>query len=542
MAEASPKSVVHRAFKLRLDPNSSQVSVLRQQVGAGRAAYNMMCAHNHQVRRSQLERWKELTGTGLDTTTAWDQVRKEKKTNSSLRMWGFQQFSTTVLTPEVQRHRQAAQAIADGADPAAVWSEDERYAEPWLHTVPRRVLVSGLQQCGKAFSNWIDSLTGKRQGRKVGLPRFKSKHRSQDSFTIPTPEAMGPKGFATYKRGETRSGEITDYRHVRLSHMGVIRTFDSTKRLVRALHEGGVLKSYTVSRSANRWYVSFLVERPAPQEAPKPTRRQRIAGAVGLDFGVNRLATLSTGVWVHNPRHLARAEKNIKRTQRKLARTQKGSNRRKKLVQRLARHHHTVALRRHGFLHEVTTALASSFIAIGVEGLNVAGLTASARGTVANPGKNVTQKAGLNRAILDAAPGEFRRQLDYKCRERGVAFVAVDRFFPSSQICSACGSKTKMPLAKRVYDCQQCGMLIDRDVNAAVNIGREATRLAQINRDDSSAPEGAEGKWPWTPTAHQTRPGVGDGAGVEAVRPTWSQQSSNRLLVPYSLRVQHEPI
>lgn len=143
--------------------------------------------------------------------------------------------------------------------------------------------------------------------------------------------------------------------------------------------------------------------------------------------------------------------------------------------------------------------LAGGFAAIGIEDLNVAGMTSSARGTLDKPGKNVKQKAGLNRAILDASPGEFRRQLDYKCTERGVALVAVGQFFSSSQICSACGSKTKMPLTKRVYGCQQCGMLLDRDVNAAMNILREATHLAQTNREDNSAPEGAESKWPWSP-------------------------------------------
>lgn len=499
MTETSTEpSVVHRAYKMRLDPNSAQLGVLQQQTGAARVAYNMMCAHNRAVRESQLERWKALTGAGLDSTAAWAQINEEAKTNSALKILNYQGFSN-ILTSEVQRHRVVAADIAAGADPAAVWGEEERYANPWLHTASRRVLVSGLQQCGKAFSNWFDSRSGKRQGRAMGLPRFKSKRNARESFTIPAPEAMGPKGFATYKRGEARSGEITDYRHVRLSHMGTFRTFDSTKRLVRALRSGGVLKSYTVSRSADRWYVSFLVEQTAPQKPPQPTRRQRTAGAVGIDLGVSRLATLSTGEGVYNPRHLARAEKKIKRTQRKLARTQKGSNRRKKLVQRLSRHHHTVALQRHGFLNELTTMLAGGFAAIGIEDLNVASMTASARGTVDKPGKNVRQKAGLNRAILDASPGEFRRQLDYKCTERGVALVAVDQFFPSSQICSACGSITKMPLVKRVYDCQQCGMLLDRDVNAAMNILREATRLAQANREDNSAPEGAESKWPWSP-------------------------------------------
>lgn len=531
--------VVHRGYKLRLDPNLAQLEVLRQQVGTARVAYNMMCAYTHDIQAARDGRWKELVSTGVNFSVAWDQVKKEAKANFALQYLGYQQFSK-ILTQQVARHRHAAAAIEAGADPAAVWGEEERYATPWLHTAHRRVLVSGLQMCGNSLSNWLASQSGKRKGPEMGPPQFKRKHHSRESFTIPAPEAMGPKGFATYKRGEARSGEITDYRHVRLSHMGTFRTVDSTKRLVRALRQGGKIKSYTVSRAADRWYVSFLVERPAPQNPPHPTRRQQAAGAVGLDFGINRLVTLSTGESIHNPRHLSRAEKKIKRTQRKLARTQKGSTRRKKLALRLARHQHTVARKRHGFLHELTTALAGGFAAIGVEGLNVAGLTASARGTVEKPGKNVKQKAGLNRSILDASPGEFRRQLDYKCSERGVGFVAIDRFFPSSQICSACGSKTKMPRSQRTYDCHQCGMLLDRDVNAAINVLREATRLAQIARDDSSAPEGAEGKWPWTPTARRPRPGVEDGAGVDAARPTWSQQSSNRLLVPYNVRIQSE--
>lgn len=429
MTEASTKpSVVYRRYRMRLDPNFIQLGVLRQQVGAARAAYNMMCAHNHEIDQSREGRHKELTNAGLDSKTAWKQVNREAKTNSSLKILSCQKFDTNVLTPEIQRHREAAADIEAGADPATVWGKNERYPEPWLHTVRRRVLVSNLRNCGAAFSNWIASKTGKRKDPKMGPPKFKRKHRSRESFTIPAPEAMGPKGFATYKQGEARSGEITDYRHVRLSQMGTFRTFDSTKRLFRALRLGGVLKSYTVSRAADRWYVSFLVEHPAPQEPPQPTRRQRTTGAVGIDLGVGRLATLSTGEGVHNPRHLARAEKKIKRTQRKLDRAQTGSNRSKKLAQRLARHHHTVALQRRGFLNALTTALAGGFVAIGIEDLNVSGMTSSARGTVDNPGKNVKQKAGLNRAILDVSPGEFRRQLDYKCTERGVALVAVDQF------------------------------------------------------------------------------------------------------------------
>lgn len=498
MEEASVESsdVFHRAYKFRLDPTTDQLAVLRQQAGAARAAYNLMCAYNLTVEEARRTRCEEITATGLDSTAAWEKVKEEAKANDSLKILSYQGFSS-ILTREVQRHREAAQEIAAGADPTRVWGEEERYDAPWMHTVNRRVLNSGLQQCGKAFLNWLASRSGQRQGKEMGLPRFKSKRRARDSFTVPVPEAMGPKGFASYKLGEGRSGELADYRHVRLSHLGTFRTFDRTKRLVRALQQGGVLKSYTVSRAADRWYVSFLVECPAPEVLPQPTRRQRKAGAVGLDFGVLRLATLSTGEAVHNPRHLARAEKKIKRIQRKIARSQKGSARRKRLVERFSRQHHEVALRRRGFLNEMTSKLANSFAAIGIEDLNISGMTASARGTLEDPGKNVAQKAGLNRSILDASPGELRRQLTYKCKDRGVEIIAVDRFYPSSQICSSCGSRTKKTLDQRIYDCS-CGIQIDRDFNAAINILREAARIAQDD-DTSSAPEGAEGKWPWSP-------------------------------------------
>lgn len=409
MGPSTTPPVIHRGYKIRLDPTSAQLNILRQQVGAARAAYNMMCAYNHTVQQLRRKRHKELITTGLDDTAAWVQINHEAKTNQSLAILSAHKFSTTILTPEIKRHRVAAKAIADGADPATVWNNEERYASPWMHTMVRRVLVFGLQQCGKAFANWFDSRSGKRHGKKMGEPKFKSKRHSRESFTIHRPEAMGPKGFASYKQGETRSREITGYRQVRLSHMGTFRTFDSTKRLVRALRQGGVLKSYTVSRHADRWYVSFLVERPTPQEPPRPTHRQHAAGAVGIDVGVISLATLSTGESVSNPRYLTRAEKKIKRTQRKLARAQKGSNRRKKLIERLARHHHTVALQRRGFLTELTSALVDRFAAIGIEDLNVEGMVASARGTVDKPGKNVKQKSGLNRSILDASFGEFRK-------------------------------------------------------------------------------------------------------------------------------------
>ncbi|MFE2971878.1 RNA-guided endonuclease InsQ/TnpB family protein [Streptomyces sp. NPDC059340] len=154
----------------------------------------------------------------------------------------------------------------------------------------------------------------------------------------------------------------------------------------------------------------------------RPTRRQRERGRVGVDLGVKHLAVLSqpldpadaASAFVANPRHVRQAEHRLVKAQQTLSRTQAGSARREKAQRRVARLHHEVAVRRGTVLHAMTEQLATRFAEIAVEDLNVAGMTRTARGTVDKPGRRVKQKAGLNRAILDAAPGELRRQLAYK--------------------------------------------------------------------------------------------------------------------------------
>ena len=298
------------------------------------------------------------------------------------------------------------------------------------------------------------------------------------------------------RRSITTTPTIEDYRHVRLSHLGVIRTHNTTKPLVKAVRAGADVKSYTVSRAADRWYVSILVKLSRTPMAP--TRAQRAAGAVGVDLGVRYLAALSdeqapqrfaqypalefTGdgtPTLANPRWARAAEKRLVRLQRALARAQKGSNRRARIVQQIARHHHLVALRRESGLHQVSKRLTTGYTLIGLEDLAVAGMTASAAGTVEAPGKRVRQKAGLNRSILDAAL--VRCAASWNTRPAGTAhrYQIIDRFFASSQTCSACGAraKTKLGLHVRVFECAACGVRIDRDVNAARNIRAEAVRM-----------------------------------------------------------------
>lgn len=486
-----------RAYKFRLDPNQAQTTALYQAVGAARYTYNMLTAYNLEVNRLRNEYWKKRHDEGISDADIKKELNALAKEDKRYKQLKYGAFGTQYLTPEKKRHEQAEHRIENGEDPSVVWNQEtERSANPWLHTANQRVLVSGLQNASDAWDNFWASRTGKRAGRLVGAPRFKKKGISRDSFTVPAAETMGAYGTA-YLRGEPayQQGKrtITDYRHVRLSYLGVIRAYDSTKPLVKAVAAGAEIRSYTVSRNADRWYVSFLVKFSEPIRR-STTKRARAAGAVGVDLGVKYLASLSDSEApqrfpnlkfaeglpsLENPRWTEVSSRRLHKLQRALARSQKGSNRRSRLVKQIARLHHMTALRRESNLHQLTKKLSTGYTLVGLEDLNVSGMTASARGTVENPGKNVAQKSGLNRVVLDAAFGVFRYQLEYKTAWYGSTLEKIDRYFASSQTCSECGrkAKTKLTLRDRVFDCAYCGNMMDRDFNAAVNICREAQRL-----------------------------------------------------------------
>ncbi|WP_306367794.1 RNA-guided endonuclease TnpB family protein [Nocardiopsis sp. CC223A] len=221
-----------------------------------------------------------------------------------------------------------------------------------------------------------------------------------------------------------------------------------------------------VSREPDgRWYATFAVEVDDPALAPG------VGPVVGIDLGVADFATLSTGERIPNPRHLARKAKNLARYQRRMARKVKGSNNRRKAKRKVAVAHRKVRHARNDFLHKTTTRLVREHDVIAIEDLNVSGMTASASGTLQAPGKRVRCKAGLNRAVLDASFGEFRRQLEYKAQRCGHTVVVIDRWFPSSKTCSECGHLLRsLSLGTRFWECPACRVRHDREVNAAKNI------------------------------------------------------------------------
>jgi putative transposase len=209
--------------------------------------------------------------------------------------------------------------------------------------------------------------------------------------------------------------------------------------------------SVTVSREpCGRWYVSLAVEVADLEPAPST------GAVVGVDLGIKDFAVTSEGDRIANPRHLARRERNLARYQRRMARKQRGSNNRAKAKAKVARAHRKVAASRADFLHRASTRLVRDHDVIVIEDLNV---------------KNMVRNRRLAKTISDAGWGEFRRQLEYKAARYGRRLVVIDRWYPSSKTCSACGHLlAELPLSVRAWCCPACRTLHDRDINAAKNI------------------------------------------------------------------------
>lgn len=433
-----------KAFRFALDPTPSQEADLFRYAGAARWAFN----HALAAKVAAHEEWRRqvaaLVESGVDEATARKQIKVPVPTKPTIqKAWNQTKGDTRI-----------------GEDGCC----------PWWHEVNTYCFQSAFSDADTAWKNWLNSVTGHRAGRRVGYPRFKRKGCARDSFRI----------HHDVKKPGIR---LSTYRRLRIPKLGEVRLHNSAKRLDQLVRRGrAIVQSVTVSREGHRWYASVLCK-VLEELSDRPTRRQEAAGTIGVDLGVTHLMALSQPVdfglgptqLVDNPRHLKTAARKLRRAQQALSRTEKGSAGREKAKRRLSRLHAQVAGRRASFLHDITKRLATGFQTVAIEDLNVQGMTRSARGTIEKPGRKVRQKAGLNRAILDASPGEIRRQLTYKTSWYGSQLAVCDRWFPSSKTCSACGEQNpRLTLADRVFICPSCGMTMNRDVNAARNIATHA--------------------------------------------------------------------
>ena len=319
--------------------------------------------------------------------------------------------------------------LAVDADGVIWWAENSKEA-----------YSSGLEALAKGLSNWVKSRKGVRKGRRMGFPRFKAKDRATPRFAYTT----------------GRFGLIDgDPKALKLPRIGRVHCMENVAERV----DGARVLRMTVSRRAGRWYAALTVEREEPAAAKETPR----GGAVGIDLGIKTLATLSDGTIIENPRCLATSERRLKKAQKVLSRKTTGSKRRAKA----ARLHAHVANQRQDAIHKATTWLANTYSEICIEDLNAAGMV---------------KNHHLAKAVSDAAFGEFRRQLEYKTAKTGARLHVVDRWFASSKTCSNCGRvKAKLSLNERVYRCDGCGLVMDRDLNAAVNIKVAGSAPETIN-------------------------------------------------------------
>ena len=302
----------------------------------------------------------------------------------------------------------------------------------WWRENSKEAYSSGLEALAKGLSNWAKSRKGVRKGRKVGFPKFKAKDRATPRFAYTT-------GVFGLIQGDPKA--------LKLPRVGRVHCMENVTAQVG---DARVLRM-TVSQRAGRWFAALTVERDN-----KPATKPPQGGAVGIDLGVKTLATLSDGTVVDNPRALAASERRLKKAQKALSRKTMGSKRRAKARAKVARINAHVANQRIDAMHKATTWLAQTYSDISVEDLNTAGMV---------------KNHHLAKAVSDAAFGEFRRQLEYKTARTGARLHVVDRWYPSSKTCSACGRvKAKLSLNERVYRCDGCGLVMDRDLNAAVNI------------------------------------------------------------------------
>ncbi|MGI5421624.1 RNA-guided endonuclease InsQ/TnpB family protein [Actinomadura luteofluorescens] len=296
----------------------------------------------------------------------------------------------------------------------------------WLGEVSAVVLQQALADLNAAYRNFFASIRGERQGRKVAPPRFRSRKDNRQAIRF------------------TRNArfKVLDNGRLRLPKIGEVRV-----RWSRPLPSAP--SSVTVIRDAAGRYFAKFVVRTGHGETLPPSDCE-----VGIDLGLTHFAVLSDGTKVAAPRFLRRAARKLKRLQRALSRKQKGSANRKKAAIKVARAHGRVADTRRDWQHQLSTAIIRDNQAVYVEDLCVAGLA----------------RTRLAKSVQDAGWAGFTAMLEYKAQRYGRTFARVDRFFPSTRLCSNCGRiNQKMALDIRAWGCP-CGSIHDRDVNAAINV------------------------------------------------------------------------
>jgi len=304
---------------------------------------------------------------------------------------------------------------------------------PFVYEVTKYACQQPFIQLNEAYNRFFKGLAKK--------PKFKKKNRSQDSFYIGS-DQIKVKG-----------------KKVHIPNLGWVRMREEIRFI-------GKISNATISKIADRWFISFAIK---PSISYLPCKNQ---ASVGIDLGIKHFAVLSNGSFIDNPKPLSKKLKRLRRLSKQLSRKQhprkkgdttKVSNNFKKHSLKLAKLHSKIANIRKDFLHKFTTYLTDNFKYISIETLNVKGMMSNGK---------------LSRAISDIGMYEFKRQLKYKAELKGNVILENDKWFASSKTCPNCGNiKKDLTLKDRVYECEVCGLRADRDYVASINLHNQLPRV-----------------------------------------------------------------
>jgi putative transposase len=442
----------HTTFRFALDPTPTQAALLARHAGASRFAYNQ-CLRlvTDALAVSRFNPEARVPWSGFDLINAFNAWKRSEAAGR-----GF------IVAPDGSATKQVT-------------------GLGWRGEVCAQAFEEAAIDLGRALAAHAKAKNGRRKGRPVGFPRRKRKGRCRDRFRLRNKQGRGGGSCVRVGDGHPRS--------VTLPRIGTVRVHDDTRRLRRLLRpmehvdprtgerivtaRAKVLVA-TVSRHGDRWYVGLNIQAPDlhPQRRHRPRGDHDHGGWVGLDRGLAALvvAATSDGIEVgrfHSPRPLERSLVGLRRRSRALSRTTRRSRDRAKAARRLSRKHAGIFNARRSFLHKVSSRLVQTHDRLCLEDLTVA---------------NLIRNKHLARAIGDAGWAEFARQVAYKQAWRGGQVMVADRWLPSTRTCSRCGLiRQTMGLAERVFSCDACGLVMDRDRNAAANLAAWAEQhYAQV--------------------------------------------------------------